>query len=81
MSCCQSLNTNNCHMGGIPFGYAESVLLLDVTVKAQLVESEHDSPDGETGKLPSVIHTALTFCCCSRKPSLCKHSEQSKQAK
>lgn len=39
------------------------LVLLDVTVEAQLEEmnpeSESDGPDGGVGKMPSVIHTAL----------------------
>ncbi len=42
-------------------------VLLAVTTQAQLEEmnpeSEADGPDGVVGKVPSVIHTALTCCC------------------
>ncbi len=41
-------------------------VLLDVTLQAQLEEmnseSESDGPDGDAGKVPSVILTALTCC-------------------
>ena len=48
------------------FGIHCQFLLLDVTGQAHLEEmnpeSECDGPDGKVGKVPSVIHTALTCC-------------------
>lgn len=52
--------------GVVPSDILCQCWLLDVKVQEQLEEinpeSESDGPDGKAGKMPSVIHTALTCC-------------------
>lgn len=55
--------------------------LLYVTVQTQLEEmhpeSQSDGGDGEVGKVPSVIHTALTCCRCVSASPDCANTPNS----